>query len=157
MKRIAFIIACVIITGITFQSCKESDQKIQGEVNKVLAKDYAKIKSEVKDGVVTLTGIVESMEEKTGAENVVHSLKPVKSVVNNIEVQVPPPPVNPDDTLKSAVEAGLTVAGFKDVKVEVANGEVTLTGDIKKKDLTKVMQVANEAKPQKVNNKLNLK
>ncbi len=45
------------------------------------------------------------------------------------------------------------------ITVAVANGEITLTGDVAKADLVKVMQAANEAKGNatKVNNKLTVK
>ena len=96
---------------------------------------------------------------KTTAEDAAKSVKGVKSVVNNVMLTPPPPPpvtINPDDILKSSVDSSLNAAGITGVTATIANGEVTLTGTIKRSDLRKVMQAANEAKPKKVNNQLTL-
>ncbi len=92
---------------------------------------------------------------KTAAEDAAKSVKGVKSVVNNVMLTPPPPPpappvsINPDDVLKSSVDSSINAAGITGVTATIANGEVTLTGTIKKADLRKVMQAANEAKPKK--------
>lgn len=151
---------CMLFVGVTLKSCKPSDAKIQSNVEKAIEQNYEiMITPVVSNGVVTLTGSAESAEQKMAVENTVKSVKDVKSVVNNIIVVTPAPEVvvNPDDTIISDINSKLTSGGFKGVKVEVSNGEVTLSGDIKKSDLPKVMQIANESNPKKVNNKLNLK
>lgn len=158
-----FIITCILVSGITLQSCKQSDENLKKDVDKAIEGRYnSTVSTSVKDGVVTLTGTVESQQEKMSVENDVKAVKHVKSVVNNISVRESnitsqEPVINPDNTIKSSVESRLQTEGFKDVKVEVSNGEVTLTGDLKRSDLTKVMQIANESNPKKVNNKLKLK
>jgi len=160
MKKVLFVLTCVIMSGFMFQSCKHSDQDLQKNVNKVLSENnFSMISSTVKDGVATLVGTVESQEQKSEVENLVRNVKDVKSIVSNIIVKevVPQVVINPDETIRSVVETKLTEAGFKDVKVEVKDGEVILTGDLKKGDLTKVMQMANEANPKSVINRLNLK
>ena len=48
-------------------------------------------------------------------------------------------------------QSAFDAKGIKGITATVSNGEVTLTGDVKKADLQKVMQVANESKPKKVN------
>lgn len=151
--------ACVLITGLGMQSCKPSDATIQGEVNKVLRDNYSNISSSLNNGVVTLTGTVESQAQKDAVENAVRPVKNVKSVVNNIIVREPVSTVrvNPDQTISSNITSRLNTEGFKDLRVTVNNGEVTLSGDLKRSDLTKVMQIANEAKPSRVINNLTLK
>lgn len=86
----------------------------------------------------------------------------MKTVVNNISVRETSissnqPMMNQDNTIKTSIESRLMTEGFSDVKVAVDNGEVTLSGDLKRNDLTKVMQIANESNPSKVTNKLTLK
>lgn len=160
MKKIAFIITCVLISGFTLQSCKQSDQKLNSDVEKVLRERFPALSSSTKDGVVTLTGMVESQLEKDAAGELARSVKNVKNVMNNIQVrEVAPaaPVVNPDNTIKDEITAKLQNGGYKDVKVDVTNGEVVLTGDLKRSDLTKVMQIANESKPKKVTNNIKLK
>ncbi len=148
--------ALALFAGITFYSCKPSDEKLQKEVTTALSATPA-ISSSVKGGVVTLTGIVESEEAKAAAESVVKSVKDIKSVVNNIEIKAPEPVINPDDTLTTTINEALASKGYKDITVSVKDGEVTLTGTAKKADLQKIMQIANESKPKKVINQIKIK
>ncbi len=155
--------ACAVITGMGMQSCKPNDAKVQSEVDKVLRADYNTVSTSYRNGVATLTGTVESQQEKTAAENAARSVKNVKSVVNNISVRQQQPvqtqsvTVNRDETITSNINSRLNTEGFKDVKVNVSNGEVTLSGDLKRADLNKVMQIANESNPRRVINNINLK
>lgn len=163
MKRILFIMFSVLIAGTTLQSCKKSDSALKKDVDKVLMEisSESTISSAVKDGVVTLTGTVATEAEKTALGSTISGIKDVKSVMNNITVPAmpitPAPMMHSDDTIKTSIESRLNQEGYKDVKVEVKDGEVTLSGDLKRADLTKVMQIANEAKPTKVMNNINLK
>lgn len=158
-----FIITCILISGMTMQSCKQSDENLKKDVDKTIQERYnSTISTSVKDGVVTLTGTVESPQEKVSVENDVKAVKHVKTVVNNISVDesditTQQPEINSDNTIKTSIESRLTTEGFKDVKVDVSNGEVALSGNLKRSDLTKVMQIANESNPRKVTNNLNLK
>lgn len=107
--------------------------------------------------VVTLTGEVTSASHKARAEELAKGVEGVKSVVNNLTVKVPVPVIAQDDPLKTQVTANLTKYGITGVTVEVANGEVTLTGNIPRAKLQDAMKAANEAHPKKVNNKLTIK
>lgn len=158
MKKTVLIYFCVLLSAVLTFSCKPKDQDLQKTVETALSTTTKNIQSTVKDGVVTLTGIVDSQEAKDAIEATAKGIKDIKSVVNNIEVQTPAPTivVNADDTLKSLIATGLTAGGFNDVSVDVKDGNVTLTGNVKRADLTKVMQIANEAKPKKVINELKI-
>jgi osmotically-inducible protein OsmY len=61
-----------------------------------------------------------------------------------------------DAALKNRVEANLTKYDVSGVTVEVANGEVTLKGNIQRAKLQDAMKAANEASPKKVNNQMNI-
>jgi len=139
-----------------FYSCKPSDEKLQKQVETVLSAAQSSVNGAVKDGVVTLTGTVESEEAKAAAESAVKAIKDIKSVTNNIEVKLPVV-INPDEVLSTTITTALTAAGYKDVKLAVDGGVVTLTGEAKKADLQKIMQIANEAQPKQVINQLKLK
>jgi hyperosmotically inducible periplasmic protein len=120
------------------------------------------INVDTKEGVVTLTGTVDTEAQKTKAEQIAKGVEGVKSVTTNIPVTPPPPPpppiaVSPDTELKNTVMANLTKEGVTTVTVDVANGEVTLKGDIPRAKLQAAMKAANEAKPRKVNNQMNIK
>ena len=106
--------------------------------------------------VVTLAGEVSSAANKARAEELAKGVEGVKSVVNNITVKVPVPVIAQDDPLKTQVMANLTKYGITGVTVTVANGEVTLTGNLPRAKLQDAMKAANEAHPKKVNNKLTI-
>src|ERR1041384_4917647 len=110
-------------------------------------------------GVVTLSGTVASAAAAAQAASDAQSVEGVKSVVNNLTAKPAPTPpiIAADDPLKTQVMANLTKYGITGVTVTVANGEVTLTGDLPRAKLQDAMKAANEAHPKKVNNKLNLK
>lgn len=159
MKKMFLMMACILMTGLAFQSCNSNDQKIQNEVQKVIMNDYRTVSTSVKDGVVTLTGTADSQTTRMAAETVARSVKGVKSVVNNITVNSTNQNsgMYSDSVLQSTIANALTAGGYNNVKVAVNNGEVTLTGDLSRSDLTRVMQIANEANPRKVNNNITLK
>jgi len=115
----------------------------------------------VQDGVATLTG--ESMDNtaKMACEDAVKAIPGVKQVVNNVTVAPPPAPapepvvISPDETLKNAVNDVLK--SYNTVKADVKDGVVTLTGEIKKAELTTLMPLLHALKPKKIDNKLTVK
>jgi len=114
----------------------------------------------VKDGVATLTGEVKSESDKASAETEAKAVEGVKSVVNNITIAAPPPPPAPviisaDDALTKGINDLLK--DYSTVKADVKDGVVTLTGDIKKTALPKLMMALHALKPKKVENKLTIK
>lgn len=164
MRKMFLIMSCVIMTGFMFQSCKQNDSKLLDSVQKELVEKYnsASISSSVKDGIATLNGIVESETQKIAIENDIAKVSGVKKVVNNITIRekenvLQQSAASVDATMKSALETTLKAAGFNDVKVDVTNGEIALSGNLKRSDLTKVMQMANALSPKKVTNNITLK
>ena len=111
------------------------------------------------DGVATLTGEVKDDACKNVAETTAKGIKGVKSVVNDLTPTPPPPPpapaVNPDSELTKGVTDA--TKDFPTVTAAVNNGEITLTGSIKRADLQKLMQTLNTLKPKKINNQLTIK
>ena len=63
--------------------------------------------------------------------------------------------VSPDATLQKGVEDA--VKDYPDVKATVENGEITLTGDISRDRLPKLMMALNSLHPKKINNNLTVK
>jgi hyperosmotically inducible periplasmic protein len=116
----------------------------------------------VKDGVATITGEVMDESTRMAVETAAKAVKGVKSVANNLTVPPPPPPpapvvINPDETLQQAVATIITNAKQPKVMAAVKDGVVTLTGEIKKADLPGLIQLLNEIKPKKIENKLVIK
>jgi len=87
----------------------------------------------VKDGVVTLTGYVDSYLKKWATEQAAHRVRGVKAVANDIEVRLPSSSERTDgDIAKAAVQA-LEWDAFiptDKVKVTVSKGWVTLEGEV---------------------------
>jgi osmotically-inducible protein OsmY len=94
----------------------------------------AEIGVTAKDGVVTLTGVVDSYLKKTEAEDATKNVAGVKAVVEKIEVKLPNSRAKKDDNeiAKEVVNAfkwNWEVPNDK-VKVKVENGWVTLEGEL---------------------------
>lgn len=160
MKISKILFAVFLSSSVLFFSCKPKDSDVQAKVTEKFAAspDLMGASVTVADGVATLTGEVKDDEARTEAETSAKDIKGVKSVVNNLTVTPPPPPpptVNPD----SALIQGVTDAtkDFPTVQAVVNDGEITLTGSIKRADLTKLMQTLNTLKPSKINNQLTIK
>jgi hyperosmotically inducible protein len=147
---------------IALTGCKPSDSTIAENVKSKVSALAQGVTVDVKDGVVTLGGQVADDATKAAVESSLQGVKGVKSVVNDITVPPPPAPtpavtINPDEVLRKTVDSVLAAKGFKGITATVNNGEVKLSGEVKKADLPKVLQAAHEAKPKKVTHDLKIK
>jgi osmotically-inducible protein OsmY len=156
-KRINLAIPLAIfflIASVTSCKQKTSDADLKTAVDNAIAanSNLGGVRAEVKDAVVTLTGEVKDDAAKTSAEDAAKGVNGVKSVVNNLTVAPPPAPVTitADDPLKTSVDA--TIKVYPGVKATVQNGVVTLTGEIKRADLQKMMIALNALKPKSIDN-----
>ena len=157
--RLVSMLALILAVGVATTSCKKvKDADVQTAVQTALAAnpDLAGVSVAVLNQVATLTGTVKDDAAKAYAESTASAVQNVKSVINNIEVV---PPV-PDFT---AIDAALNTAladalkDHKTVKAEVKDGVVTLTGEIRKRDLPTLMQKVNALNPQQVVNNITVK
>lgn len=88
-----------------------------------------------KDGVVTLTGHVGSIEEKLAAERAARSVRGVKAVAQEIEVRLPSDKKLDDDEI---AERALRIIGWdlhlpaSSIYVKVDHGLVTLHGEVER-------------------------
>lgn len=93
----------------------------------------AEIGVTAKDGVVSLTGIVDSYAKKMEAENAAKKVIGVKALVENIEVKFPNSWIKLDTEIAkeviSALTTNLSVPDNK-INIKVENGWVTLAGDL---------------------------
>lgn len=158
LKRMAFTAAFVLTISGTLYSCGPKDADILKSVQTQLASTPG-VTATIEKGVVTLSGEFANDATKAQIDAAIKSIKGVKSLTDNTTVTPPPPPpvINPDQEIINTIQSAITAAGFSTVKVNVANGEVTLTGDAKRADLQKIMAAANESHPKRVINKLTLK
>jgi osmotically-inducible protein OsmY len=87
----------------------------------------------VKDGVVTLTGWVDSYTKKWAAEDAAHRVRGVKAVANDIEVRISTAGQRTDADIAAAAARALEWDSFipKDrIRVTVSKGWVTLEGEV---------------------------
>jgi hyperosmotically inducible protein len=150
------LIVAMLAVSTLLLACKTNDSKIQKAAQAQTTAIDPGVTLTVNEGVVILTGQVKDETTKDALASAVKNVKGVKSVVNNTTVASPDVQVNPDDQIRAAIEENFLEAGVRGVNFTVASGVVTLTGDISRSDLTKVMQAANEAKPKKINNQLKI-
>jgi osmotically-inducible protein OsmY len=87
----------------------------------------------VKDGIVTLTGWVDSYSKKYAAEETAHRVRGVKAVANDIEVRLPSLAERSDADIAAAVVRALEWDAFipiDKIDVTVSKGWVTLRGEV---------------------------
>jgi osmotically-inducible protein OsmY len=112
-----------------------TDQELQQDVLAELKWDAQiqpnEIGVSVKDGVVTLTGWVDSYLKKWSAEDAAHKVAGVKAVANDIEIKLATERTDPDiaEAAVHALEWDAFVPSGK-VQVTVSKGWVTLKGEV---------------------------
>ena len=87
----------------------------------------------VKDGVVTLTGWVDSYTKRWAAEDAAHRVRGVRAVANDIEVRLPHSSERTDADIAAAAVRALEWDAFLSpdkVEVTVSKGWVTLRGEV---------------------------
>jgi osmotically-inducible protein OsmY len=114
-----------------------TDEEIQRDVLEELKWDTRVQPNEigvaVKDGIVTLTGWVDSYLKKIAAEEAAHRVRGVKAVANDIEVRLPTSSERTDaDLAKAALNALEWEAAIPADKLDVtvSKGWVTLKGEV---------------------------
>jgi osmotically-inducible protein OsmY len=86
----------------------------------------------VKDGVVTLTGVVDSYMKRWAAEEATHRVKGVLAVANDIEVRLPSSAERTDTDIAAAAVRALqsdALVPIDKLDVTVSKGWVTLKGE----------------------------
>jgi osmotically-inducible protein OsmY len=114
-----------------------TDAQIQSDVLAELKWDQRVQPNEigvvVNDGVVTLTGWVESYTKKYAAEEAAHRVRGVKAVANDIEVRLPSSTERSDADIAAAAVRALEWDAFIPIEkldVTVSKGWVTLRGEV---------------------------
>src|SRR3989454_11120057 len=114
-----------------------TDEQIQADVLDELKWDTRVRPNEigvaVKDGIVTLTGWVDSYLQKMAAENAAHRVHGVQAVANDIEVRLPSSAERTDADLAATVLNALkwdAAVPVDNLDVTVSHGWVTLKGEV---------------------------
>ncbi|MFV0472110.1 MAG: BON domain-containing protein [Paludibacteraceae bacterium] len=159
MKKNVSMLALVIALAFAFSGCTPKDADIQKNVQNVISSnpDAVGVSVNVEKQVAILTGEVKDVATSEAVAAAAQGVKGVKSVVNSITITpVPVVEINENDTL---LTTQLTDA-LKDnptVSFVVKDGIVTLTGEIKKGNLAKLIQKVQALNPAKVENNLTIK
>ncbi len=142
---LAAVVSTMLITSTALRAA-DTDSRIESSAAKsYVFKTYLKddsIKTESKDGVVTLTGTVADVSHKSLAENTVASLPGVKSVDNQLKVTGEQPAEHSDAWITMKVKTALLFhrnVSATGTSVYTKDGIVTLQGEassIAQKELT---------------------
>lgn len=157
MKKAIAMSALALAVSLGSISCKKkvSDAELQTQATTVVTSTPTAT-VEVKEGVAHLGGTFATQEEKDAA---IKSLKEIKGVKDVHDMATVAPPVAPVET-NSAVDPMIqqkvqdAVKDFPSVKVEVINGELTLTGDVSATQARKIKESVDALKIGKYNNNL---
>jgi osmotically-inducible protein OsmY len=115
----------------------KTDDELRSDVLSELARQprirHSEIAVIVKQGAVTLNGIVPTLDEKVCAERCVSNIKGVRAVANDIEVKLPEEMRTADESI--AEQIGRLLSWYSslrnmDVNAKVDDGRVTLTGEV---------------------------
>ena len=152
-RTLAFLTAATL--SISVAGCGPKDADIAASASQALASVPGATVS-VANGVATISGQVADSAARLAAETAVKAVNGVKSVVNSVTVTPPPPVViSADDSLKTNVAAALK--DYPTLTADVKDGVVTLTGEIQRTQLPKVMQALSALRPKKIDNKATVK
>lgn len=157
--RLLSVVTLIFALGVGATSCNQvKDADIQKAAQELLSAnpDLAGVTVTVKDKVANLTGTVSDESIRSYAESTVAGVQNVKSVINLLEV-VPPAPDYTE--LNAAINAALPDAlkDHKTVTATVQDGIITLSGEIKEKDLPILIQKLNALSPVQIVNNLTVK
>ena len=153
MAALALMVSTVAI------SCKKkpNDTELATQATEIVkANPTASV--EVKDGVAHLSGTFATQAEKDAMIASLKAIPGVKDVMDMASV-TPAAAVETASVVDPAVQQKLAdaVKDFKTVKVEVVNGELTLTGDVTAEQARKIKMSIDALKLGKVNFKYNVK
>ena len=121
------------ITWLPRLTDRELQQDVLRELEWEPSVDASHVGVAVKNGVVTLTGHVESYAEKFAAENAAKRVHGVRAVANEMKVKLPGSSERTDEDIALAAVKRLknnTLVPDDRIKVTVSNGWVTLEGDV---------------------------
>ena len=142
---LAAVVSSLLISSSPVRAADTDDRIESSAAKSYVFKTYLKddsIKTESKDGVVTLTGTVAEDSHKSMAENTVASLPGVKSVDNQLKVSGEQPAEHSDTWIGMKVKTTLLFhrnVSASGTTVYVKDGIVTLQGEassLAQKELT---------------------
>lgn len=154
MKKTIAMAALALAVSFGAISCKKkvSDADLLTKATAVVAANPT-ASVEVKEGVAHLSGTFATQEEKDAALASLKAIEGVKDVMDMAKVEAPVAAVTTASVVDPAVQQKVTDAlkDFPSVKVEVVNGELTLTGSVSPAQARKIKESVDALKVGKVN------
>lgn len=162
MKKTIAMAALAVAVSFGAVSCKKkvSDADLQTQATTVVTSN-PNASVEVKEGVAHLSGTFADQQSKDAMIAKLKAISGVKDVMDMSTVAAPPPPPSVETT--SAVDPAVqkkvqdAVKDFPSVKVEVVNGQLTLTGNVSGQQARKIKESVDALKIGKYNNNLIVK
>lgn len=157
MKKTIAMAALAVAVSFGSVSCKKkvSDADLQTQATTVVTSN-PNASVEVKDGVAHLSGTFADQASKDAMIAQLKAITGVKDVMDMSTIAAPAPAAAPVETT-SAVDPAVqqkvqdAVKDFPSVKVEVVNGELTLTGNVSPQQARKIKESVDALKVGKVN------
>ncbi|MET3536329.1 BON domain-containing protein [Chryseobacterium limigenitum] len=163
MKKTIAMAALAMAVSFGAISCKKkvSDADLQTQATTIVTSN-PNASVEVKDGVAHLSG---TFADQASKDAMIAQLKAVKGVkeVMDMSTIAAAMPATPAVETTSAVDPAVqkkvqdAVKDFPSVKVEVVNGELTLTGNVSSLQARKIKESVDALKVGKYNNNLVVK
>ena len=160
MKKTIKITALAFVFSFAAISCQKSvsDAELTTQSTTAISA-YPETSVEVKDGVAHLSGTFASQGDKDAAIAAIKNIKGVRDVMDMATVEAAASVVETVSAVAPEVQQKVTdaVKDFPAVKVDVVNGELTLTGEVTAEQARKIKMSVDALKVGKVNYNYNVK
>jgi len=160
MKKTIKITALAFVVSFSAISCQKSvsDAELTTQSTTAISA-YPETSVEVKDGVAHLSGTFASQGDKDAAIAAIKNIKGVRDVMDMATVEAAASVVETVSAVAPEVQQKVTdaVKDFPAVKVDVVNGELTLTGEVTAEQARKIKMSVDALKVGKVNYNYNVK
>lgn len=151
MKKTLAMAALALVVSFGSISCKKkvSDAELQTQATTVVTSN-PNASVEVKDGTAHLSG---TFADQASKDAMIASLKAIPGVKDVMDMSTIAAPVETVSAVDPAVQQKVAdaVKDFPSVKVEVINGELTLTGNVSPEQARKIKMSVDALKVGKVN------
>lgn len=161
MKKTIAMAALALAISFGAVSCKKkiSDADLQTQATTIVTSN-PNASVEVKEGVAHLSGTFADQQSKDAMITKLKAISGVKEVMDMSTIAVAAPaPVETTTAVDPAVQKKVqdAVKDFPSVKVEVVNGQLTLTGNVSGLQARKIKESVDALKIGKYNNNLVVK
>ena len=146
--------AVTLSFALALAACAPKDADIKAAADTAIG-GVPGVSVAVTNGVATISGEFADEATRTSTTAKVAAVKGVKSVADSSTMAPPPVVISPDDALRTSVTAAL--AAFPTLTATIADGVITLNGEIKKSELPMAMQALSALNPKRIDNKATVK